>query len=77
MVKALELELETASKSIMDKERQIKSDKMDIQHHEGTNRNNKTKIQELLEQLSHKETENMNSAKTMDNLQSEIKRKDI
>lgn len=49
-------ELETANKSIADKERHNKQLQRDIQHRDAQLRNNKTKIQELLESLGQKET---------------------
>lgn len=51
--------------------------KKDVQHHENQQRTNKTKIQELFEQLSKKEIELKNSEKELDNLRNDIKKQEL
>lgn len=67
-------ELETSNKSIADKERHNKQLQRDIQYRDAQLRNNKTKIQELLESLSMKETQNKNLEKDIDNLKNDVKK---
>lgn len=54
--KSLNIELETASKSIMDKERSLKQLRNTLVHHDNVSRTNKTKLQEYLEKITEKET---------------------
>ena len=70
-------ELETANKSIADKERHNKQLQRDIQHRDAQLRNNKTKIQELLESLGMKETQLKNSEKEIDSLKNDLKKQDL
>jgi hypothetical protein len=48
-IKRLMVELETANKSIYDKERMVKQNVKEVQHLEGNQRVNKTKLQEIIE----------------------------
>lgn len=77
MLKATNIDLDTANKSIYDKERQGKADKRDIQYVETQLRNTKTKLQEVIEQLTRKETEYTNAEKEKDNLNAEIKKHEL
>lgn len=61
-------EVETMSKLIHDKERQLKQSAREIQHQEGNLRVNKTKLQEIIEQLNKKEMDLKNSEKDVNNL---------
>ena len=76
-LKRVNSDLETANKSIWDKERQIKQDKRDITHHENLLRNNKTKLQDVFEQLNKKEIDLKNSEKEIDNLRADIKKNEL
>lgn len=76
-IKRLTQDLDTANKSIYDKERQQKQDKREITHLENVLRNNKTKQQEILEQLTRKELEFKNLEKDCDNLRGDIKKNDV
>ena len=73
-IKVLTIDLDTANKSIYDKERTDKQLTRDITHLENVNRNNKTKLQEVFEQLNKKEIELKNSEKTIDSLNMDIKK---
>lgn len=73
-IKVLTIDLDTANKSIYDKERTVKQLTRDITHLENVNRNNKTKLQEVFEQLNKKEIELKNSEKTIDSLNMDIKK---
>lgn len=75
--KRLNDELETANKSIWDKERAIKQDKREIDHQDNVLRTNKTKLQEVFEQLNVKELNLKNSEKEIDNLRADIKKNEL
>ena len=75
--KMLTVDLDTANKSIYDKERMVKQTTRDITHLENVLRNNKTKLQEMFEQLNKKEIELKNSEKEIDNLNMDIKKNEI
>jgi chromosome segregation ATPase len=76
-IKRLNVELETANKSIWDKERAIKQDKREIDHQDNVLRTNKTKLQEVFEQLNVKELNLKNSEKEIDNLRADIKKNEL
>lgn len=76
-IKRLNVELETANKSIWDKERAIKQDKREIDHQDNVLRTNKTKLQEVFEQLNIKELNLKNSEKEIDNLRADIKKNEL
>lgn len=76
-IKRLTIELDTANKSIYDKERGQKQDKRDIMHLENSLRHNKTKQQELCEVLNIKERDLKNSVKYNDDLKADIKKLEL
>lgn len=76
-IKRLTLELETANKSIYDKERQQMQDKRDITHKDGIIRLTKTKLNETIELLNGKETDLKNSEKRIEQLHSDIKKHEL
>lgn len=67
-LKRMTVELDTANKSIYDKERQQKQDKRDITHSENLLRANKSKLNEIVEQLNGKETDLKNAEKDKEQL---------
>lgn len=75
-MRQLNSEIETANKSIHDKERQLKQEKKENEHLESTIRNLKTSKQEIFCQLNIKETELKNSEKAIDNLKAELKKQE-
>lgn len=69
-------ELDTANKSIYDKERNIKQFKRDIEYLETQLKLIKTQKQELIVSLTQKETELMNCEKRVENLTAELKKQE-